>query len=44
MAYKVFIFVTHALDLAFFAGLIGCVLMIVLSWIDIFSDSFSSDE
>jgi hypothetical protein len=44
MAYKVCIFVTHVLELAFFAGLVGCVLMIILSWIDIFSDSFTRDE
>jgi hypothetical protein len=44
MAYKIFIFATHVLEVAFFAGLVGCVLMIVLSWIDIFSDSFSKDE
>jgi hypothetical protein len=44
MADKIFIFVAHILEVAFFAGLVGCVLMIVVSWIDIFSESFTRDD
>jgi hypothetical protein len=28
----------------FFTGLIGCALMIIVSWIEIFSDGFTDDE
>jgi uncharacterized protein involved in exopolysaccharide biosynthesis len=28
----------------FFAGLIGCVLMIIVSWVEIFADGFTDDD
>jgi len=44
MADKILLFASHVLVVTFFAGLVGCVLMIFLSWIDIFSDSFTDDN
>jgi hypothetical protein len=44
MADRILIFLSHVLEVAFFAGLVGCVLMIVLSWVDIFTDSFAADD
>jgi hypothetical protein len=44
MADKIFVFLSHVIDVMFFGGLVGCVLMIFLSWIDIFSDSFTDDD
>jgi hypothetical protein len=32
----------RVLGVMFFAGLVGCVLVIVVSWIQIFSDGFSN--
>jgi hypothetical protein len=39
MADKIIIFVAHILEVAFFVGLVGSVLMIVESWVDICFDS-----
>ena len=32
------------LEVVFFAGLAGCILVISLSWISIFTDGFSADQ
>jgi hypothetical protein len=37
-------FAAHVLVVMFFTGLIGCALMIIVSWIEIFSDGFTNDE
>ncbi len=34
---------TRILDVIFFAGLFGCILVILLSWISIFLEAFTSD-
>ena len=44
MADRIFEFVAHVLEVMFFTGLIGCVLTIIVSWVEIFSDGFSDDE
>ena len=44
MADKFFLFLSHVLVVTFFAGLVGCAFMIFLSWVDIFSDSFTEDD
>jgi hypothetical protein len=44
MADKIFLFLSHVLVVTFFAGLVGCAFMIFLSWVDIFSDSFTEDD
>jgi hypothetical protein len=36
--------VAHVLVVVFFTGLIGCALMIIVSWVEIFSDAFTDDE
>jgi hypothetical protein len=44
MVDKILIFLSHVLVVMFFTGLVGCVFMIIFSWIDICSDSFTDDE
>ena len=44
MVDTILIFLSHVLVVMFFTGLVGCVFMIIFSWIDIFSDSFIDDE
>jgi hypothetical protein len=44
MAETIIAFVARVLEVMFFTGLIGCALMIVVSWIEIFADGFSDDE
>jgi hypothetical protein len=35
--------ITRMLDVAFFAGLFGCLLVVLLSWISIFVEALSRD-
>ena len=44
MADGIYEFAAHVLEVIFFTGLIGCVLMIIVSWVDICSDGFTDDE
>jgi hypothetical protein len=44
MADKIITFVARVLEVMFFTGLVGCALMIIVSWIEIFSDGFSDDD
>ncbi|HEX4577461.1 MAG TPA: hypothetical protein VH117_08925 [Edaphobacter sp.] len=44
MADTIISFVAHVLVVMFFTGLIGCVLTIIVSWIEIFSDAFTHDN
>ena len=38
-----FTWITRILDVVFFAGLFGCLLAVLFSWISILWDAFSSD-
>jgi hypothetical protein len=38
------IWMMRALEVLFFTGLIGCSLVVVISWISIFKSGFSPDE
>jgi hypothetical protein len=42
MAHSFFILATRLVEILFFTGLIGCVSVVVISWISIFKDGFSS--
>jgi hypothetical protein len=44
MADKILIPLSHVLEVAFFLGLVGCVFMIIFSWIDIFAECFTKDD
>ena len=44
MADRIFEFVARVLEVMFFTGLVGCVLTIIVSWVEICSDGFSKDE
>jgi hypothetical protein len=44
MADQILILLAHVLEVAFFFGLVGCVFMIIFSWIDIFSECFTKDD
>jgi hypothetical protein len=37
-------FAAHVLVVMFFTGMVGCILTIIVSWIEIFSDAFTDDE
>jgi hypothetical protein len=37
-------FAARILEVMFFTGLVGCAFMIVVSWIEIFSEAFTSDD
>jgi hypothetical protein len=37
-------FAAHVLVVMFFIGLVGCVMTIIVSWVEIFSDAFTDDE
>ena len=44
MLYLITYWITHVLDVAFFAGLAGCASVVILSWISILRDGFSDDD
>jgi hypothetical protein len=44
MADEIIAFAARVLEVMFFTGLIGCALMIIVSWIEIFADGLSDDE
>jgi hypothetical protein len=44
MADRILGFAARVLEVMFFTGLVGCVLTIIVSWVEIFSDGFSKDE
>jgi hypothetical protein len=44
MFVRIGIWLTRALGIAFFIGLIGCAIVVILSWISIFKDGFSRDK
>jgi hypothetical protein len=44
MADKIIAFAARVLEVMFFTGLIGCALMIIVSWIEIFADGLSDDD
>lgn len=44
MADKIIVFVAHVLEVMFFTGMIGCAVMIIVSWVEIFSDGLSNDD
>jgi hypothetical protein len=37
-------FAAHVLVVMFFTGMVGCVLTIIVSWVEIFHDGFTDDE
>ena len=43
MAMLLFHYVTRILEALFFVGILGCLVVVVLSWISIFKSGFSPD-
>lgn len=43
MALRLMIFAVRAVEITFFTGLIGCVVVVVMSWISVGGDAFSRD-
>ena len=41
MADRIYEFAAHVLEVMFFTGLFGCVLVVVISWISIFKSGFT---
>jgi hypothetical protein len=44
MAQKIMTWMLYALEVLFFTGLCGCVLVIVISWISIFKSGFTDRD
>jgi hypothetical protein len=42
MGFNIALFAMHALELLFFTGLVGCVAVVIISWISVGKDSFST--
>ncbi|HEY1803114.1 MAG TPA: hypothetical protein VGG45_01415 [Terracidiphilus sp.] len=44
MAFNLTVFAIRAFELLFFIGLVGCFVVVILSWISVGKDSFSRSE
>lgn len=44
MSHPFFFYMLRVLEVLFFAGLGGCVLVVVISWVSIFKTGFSKDK
>jgi hypothetical protein len=44
MAHKLAVWCMHVVEVLFFTGLIGCALVVTISWISIFKTGFSKDD
>ena len=44
MADKLILITARILEVMFFTGLVGCSIMIIVSWIEIFSEGFAPDD
>jgi hypothetical protein len=44
MLYRLIIWLMRVLEVMFFTGLIGCLLVVTISWISIFKDGFSDKD
>lgn len=44
MMFKLMVWCTYLLECMFFAGLIGCALVVFISWISIFKEGFSDKD
>jgi len=44
MSHPFMIFATRVIEIMFFTGIVGCALVVVISWISIFKDGFSDSR
>jgi len=44
MAHPFMILATRVVEILFFTGIVGCALVVVISWISIFKDGFSDPQ
>jgi len=44
MSHPYLVYALKALEIMFFAGLTGCVLVVCVSWVSIFKSGFSKDK
>jgi len=44
MAHPLMILATRVVEILFFTGIVGCALVVVISWISIFRDGFSESH
>jgi len=44
MILRLEVFCMHFFEVTFFTGLVGCCLVVVISWISIFAEGFSDKE
>ncbi|HTB96753.1 MAG TPA: hypothetical protein VK716_07075 [Terracidiphilus sp.] len=43
-SHELIIWMMRAIEVMFFTGLCGCLLVVIISWISIFKSGFSADE
>jgi hypothetical protein len=44
MVYSLMVFATRLVQILFFTGLIGCVSVVIISWVSIFKEGFSDPK
>ena len=44
MAHKLLLWCMYAVEIMFFIGLVGCAVVVFISWISIFKTGFSKDD
>ena len=44
MFHSLLVFATKVVEVLFFVGIIGCVLVVTISWISIFKEGFSKTD
>jgi hypothetical protein len=44
MARSLMVLATRAVEILFFTGLIGCVFVVIISWVSIFKEGFSKPK
>jgi hypothetical protein len=44
MVHSLLVFATKVVEVMFFVGIVGCVLVVAISWISIFKEGFSNTD
>jgi hypothetical protein len=44
MVWKLLTWVMYALEILFFTGVVGCAVVVVVSWVSIFGDGFTGRD
>lgn len=44
MSFRIAVFAIHIIEVMFFTGLLGCIVVVIISWISVGRDSFSGRD